>query len=112
MPQAVTTKIRNFLDRKGPKVVYEEVAYKGETSYISEIVDQLQRIGIPQESIYAFEEKISIIDKSKIRIISKNKEKKLKDYTSTLLHDLPEYIVMKKVYVDYEYSRKAREVLS
>ncbi|MEW9490997.1 MAG: HD domain-containing protein [Candidatus Aramenus sulfurataquae] len=112
VPQAVTTKIRNFLDRKGPKVVYEEVAYKGETSYISEIVDQLQRIGIPQESIYAFEEKISIIDKSKIRIISKNKEKKLKDYTSTLLHDLPEYIVMKKVYVDYEYSRKAREVLS
>ncbi len=111
-PQWVTTKIKNFLDRRGPKVVYEEVAYKGESSYISDVVDQLQRLGIPEDSIYAFEEKISIIDKSKIRIISKNRERKLKDYTSTLLHEIPDYIVMKKVYVDYEYSRKAREVLS
>jgi len=112
VPSYVLDKIKDFLDRKGPKVVYEEFSYKNESSYIGDIVDQLQRIGIPSDSIYPFEEKISIIDKNKIKIVSKNKERKLKDYSSTLLHDIPEFMVIKRVYVDYEYSRKAREILS
>ncbi|BDC19066.1 HD domain-containing protein [Acidianus sp. HS-5] len=112
IPSSIIQKIKNFMDRKGPKVVYDEVSYKEEKGYLEDIRNQLEKIGIPSDSIYPFEEKISVIDKNKIKIISKGKEKKLKDYSPTLLHEIPDFILIRRVYVDYEYAKKAREVLS
>ncbi|AWR97105.1 HD domain-containing protein [Acidianus sulfidivorans JP7] len=109
---SLAEKIKNFMDRKGPKVVYEEVMYKEEENYLKDLISQLQNSGIPNESIYPFEEKISILDKNKIKILSKGKEKKIKDYSATLLHEIPESIIIRRVYVDYEYAKKAREILS
>jgi hypothetical protein len=49
------------LDRRGPKVVYEEVSYnnemKGGDVEIKELVDRLERNQIPRTSIYPIEEK-------------------------------------------------------
>lgn len=112
IPFTIIQKIKNFLNRRGPKVVYDEISYKEEKGYLEDIRNQLERIGIPSDSIYPFEEKISIIDKNKIKILSKGKEKRLKDYSSTLLHVIPDFILIRRVYVDYEYAKKAREVLS
>ena len=112
IPLSIVQKIKNFMDRKGPKVVYDEVSYKEEKGYLEDIRNQLEKIGIPPDSIYPFEEKISVIDKNKIKILTKGREKKLKDYSPTLLHDIPDFILIRRVYVDYEYAKKAREVLS
>ncbi|ARM77096.1 HD domain-containing protein [Acidianus manzaensis] len=112
IPVSLIQRIKNFMDRKGPKVVYEEVSYKEEESYLDDIVSQLEKTGIPQESIYPLEEKISIINKNRIKILSKGKERKVKDYSATLLHEIPENIIIRRVYVDYEYAKKAREIIS
>ncbi|NON61955.1 HD domain-containing protein [Acidianus sp. RZ1] len=107
----VIEQIRNFMDRRGPKVVYEEISYRDEQEFLGDIRNKLVRLGIPENSIYPFEEKIAVIDKGKIRILSKGKEKRLKEFSSTLLNEMPDNIIIRRVYVDYEYSKRAREIL-
>lgn len=112
IPSSLLQKIKNFMDRKGPKVVYEEISYKEGGSYLGELTLRLERIGIPSESIYPFEEKISVINKSKIKILMKGKEKRIKDYSATILNEIPDNIIIRRIYVDHEYAKKAREILT
>ena len=112
VPEELKLKIKYFLDRKGPKVVYEEISFQDSESRIEENVLKLTRYGIPEKSMYPFSESIRIIDKQKIKIRSKNKEKNLKEYTSTLLNVIPSVINIRRIYVDYMYAQKARDILS
>ena len=112
VPEELKLKIKNFLDRNGPKVVYEEVSFQDSESRIEENVLKLTRYGIPEKSIYPFSESIRIIDKQKIKIRSKNKEKSLKEYSSTLLNIIPSVIYIRRIYVDHMYAQKARDILS
>ncbi|MBB5252413.1 HD domain-containing protein [Sulfurisphaera ohwakuensis] len=112
VPDSIKVKIKNFLDRNGPKVVYEEISFQNIESRIEENVLKLTRYGIPETAIYPFEEAIKIIDKSKIKIKTKNKEKDLKEYSSTLLNVIPSVIYIRRIYVEGMYSKKARDLLS
>ncbi|MFP3170940.1 MAG: HD domain-containing protein [Sulfolobaceae archaeon] len=104
--------IKNFLNRNGPKVVFEEVTFDKLTTSLEELVSKLERYGIPRDAIFPFEEKIKIIDKSKIKVLSKGKYKSLKDLSSTLLKSIPEYINIGRIYVDYKFVNRARDILS
>lgn len=104
--------IKNFLNRNGPKVVFEEVTFDKLTTSLEELVSKLERYGIPSDAIFPFEEKIKIIDKSKIKVLSKGKYKSLKDLSSTLLKSIPEYINIGRIYVDYKFVNRARDILS
>jgi HD superfamily phosphohydrolase len=104
--------IKNFLNRNGPKVVFEEVTFDKLTTSLEELVSKLERYGIPKDAIFPFEEKIKIIDKSKIKVLSKGKYKSLKDLSSTLLKSIPEYINIGRIYVDYKFVNRARDILS
>ncbi|ACP36181.1 metal dependent phosphohydrolase [Sulfolobus islandicus Y.G.57.14] len=114
-PLYLKDKIRNFLDRRGPKVVYEEVSYnnemKGGDVEIKELVDRLERNQIPRTSIYPIEEKIKILSKDKINIISKNNEINIIKYKSTLINHIPETLTIRRIYVDHEYAKRARDVV-
>ncbi|MEM0293363.1 MAG: HD domain-containing protein [Saccharolobus sp.] len=112
-PDYLKQKIKNFLDRKGPKVVYEEIIFNDskESKKIEEIKSFLERYNIPSSSIYPLEEKITIINRDKLRIIRNNKEMSINEFKSTLLNTIPQILTIRRVYVDYEYAKKAREVL-
>jgi len=113
VPEELRLKIKSFLDRNGPKVVYEEISFHDSESRIEENVFKLTRYGIPEKSIYPFSESIKIIDKQKIKIRSKsNKEKSLREFSSTLLNVVPSVIHIRRIYVDNIYARKARDILS
>ena len=112
IPEELKLKIKNFLDRNGPKVVYEEISFQESESRIEENVIKLTKYGIPEQSIYPFSESIRIIDKQKIRIRSRNKEKSVKEFSSTLLNVIPSVINIRRVYVDHFYAQKARDILS
>jgi len=112
IPEELKLKIKSFLDRNGPKVVYEEISFQENESRIEETVIKLTKYGIPEQSIYPFSESIRIIDKQKIRIRSKNKEKSVKEFSSTLLNVIPSVINIRRVYVDHFYAQKARDILS
>ncbi|BCU71317.1 HD domain-containing protein [Stygiolobus caldivivus] len=104
--------VKNFLNRNGPKVVFEEVSFDKLTTPLEELVGKLERYGIPREAIFPFEEKIKIIDKNKIKVFSKGKYKMLKDFSNTLLNVVPEYINISRIYVDYKFVNRARDLLS
>ncbi|TRM86632.1 phosphohydrolase, partial [Sulfolobus sp. E3] len=72
----------------------------------------LEKSQIPPDSIYPLEEKIRIIDKAKIKILDENREKSIKDFESTLISNVPEILTIRRVYIDYEYVKRAREVLA
>ncbi|BDB97007.1 HD domain-containing protein [Saccharolobus caldissimus] len=112
-PSYLKQKIKNFLDRRGPKVVYEEIIY--ENSNISEkfnkIRDTLQKTQIPSNSIYPIEEKINIVNKNRIKILSNNKEININEFKSTLIFNMPTILTIRRIYVDYEYAKRAREVI-
>lgn len=112
-PNYLKQKIKNFLDRRGPKVVYEEIIY--ENSNISEkfnkIRDTLQKTQIPSNSIYPIEEKINIVNKNRIKILSNNKEISINEFKSTLIFNMPTILTIRRIYVDYEYAKRAREVI-
>jgi len=112
IPEELKLKIKSFLDRNGPKVVYEEISFQENESRIEETVIKLTKYGIPEQSIYPFSESIRIIDKQKIRIRSRNKEKSVKEFSSTLLNVIPSVINIRRVYVDHFYAQKARDILS
>lgn len=113
-PEHLRLKIKSFLDRKGPKVVYEKIVYGHEEkdNKLEDIRSLLEKSQIPPDSIYPLEEKIRIIDKSKIKILDENREKSIKDSESTLISNVPEILTIRRVYIDYEYVKRAREVLS
>ena len=103
--------IKDFLDRRGPKVIYEEINYDGGSpGNLEEITERLERGGIPRESIYPFEETISIMNKDKIKVISKGKEIGLQSYPS-LLNRIPSSLTLRRVYVDREFVKRARELV-
>ncbi len=112
-PSYLKQKIKNFLDRRGPKVVYEEIIYGN--SNISEkfnkIRDTLQKTQIPSNSIYPIEEKINIVNKNRIKILSNNKEISINEFKSTLIFNMPTILTIRRIYVDYEYAKRAREVI-
>lgn len=112
-PSYLKQKIKNFLDRRGPKVVYEEIIYGN--SNISEkfnkIRDTLQKTQIPSNSIYPIEEKINIVNKNSIKILSNNKEISINEFKSTLIFNMPTILTIRRIYVDYEYAKRAREVI-
>ncbi|QGR19409.1 HD domain-containing protein [Stygiolobus azoricus] len=111
-PDNLKLQIKNFLNRNGPKVVFEEVTFDKLTTPLEELVSKLERYGIPRDAIFPFEEKIKIIDKSKIKVLSKGKYKSLRDLSSTLLKSIPEYINIGRIYVDYKFVNRARDILS
>ncbi|WP_338599617.1 HD domain-containing protein [Sulfolobus tengchongensis] len=115
-PEYLKQKIRNFLDRRGPKVVYEEISYDKEvkegSGTIRELVDLLDKNQIPLSSIYPTEEKIKILNKEKIKILTNNKEVDVRNYKATLINHIPETLTIRRIYVDYQYAKKAREVVS
>ncbi|AWR99608.1 HD domain-containing protein [Metallosphaera hakonensis] len=102
--------IKDFLDRRGPKVVYEEIDYddKNETRF-NEVTEILSRT-LPQESLYPFEETISIFDRSRIKVISRENELPIAKFP-TLLRSIPERLVIRRVYVDRRFVNKARELI-
>ena len=110
-PNSTTSQmIKDFLDRRGPKVVYEEISYDNEKdTKFNEVTDRLAR-HIPQDSLYPFEEKISILDKSRIRVMTKDREIDLDGYP-TLLRSIPERLIIRRVYVDRRFVNRAREII-
>ncbi|BCS91827.1 HD domain-containing protein [Metallosphaera javensis (ex Sakai et al. 2022)] len=110
-PNSVTSQmIKDFLDRRGPKVVYEEIGYDNEKdTKFKEITERLVKF-IPPDSLYPFEEKISILDKDRIRVISKYREIGLDSYP-TLLRSIPERLIIRRVYVDRRFVNRARELI-
>ncbi|MEM0173230.1 MAG: HD domain-containing protein, partial [Sulfolobaceae archaeon] len=111
-PEKLRLRIKNFLDRKGPKVVYNEISFNEKKSNLEDVILKLQRYNIPEDSILAFEERIHLIDKSKILVKSKAGVKSISDYASTLINMIPSYLIIRRVYVEHEFSKKAREVIS
>jgi HD superfamily phosphohydrolase len=111
-PDRLKFRIKNFLDRRGPKVVYEEIRFDEERSEINETVLKLHRFGIPEDSIIAFEERIRLIDKQKIMVISKKSEKSILDYKNTLLSILPNNLIIRRIYVEKEYIKRALDAIS
>ena len=111
-PESLKIQIKNFLDRNGPKVVFEEISFDKLTTSLEELVMKLERYGIPREAIYPFEEKIRIIDKSKIKVLSKGRYKPLREVSNTLLNVIPDYINIGRIYVDYKFANRARDILS
>ncbi|BFH74444.1 HD domain-containing protein [Sulfurisphaera javensis] len=112
VPENLKMKIKNFLDRNGPKVIYEEISFQNQGSRIEENVLKLNKYGIPESAIYPFEEAIKIIDKNRIKVRIKNKEKDLREYSSTLLNVIPSTIYIRRIYVENMYAKKARDILS
>ncbi|MCY0860383.1 MAG: HD domain-containing protein [Sulfolobaceae archaeon] len=113
-PDKLKIKIKRFLDRKGPKVVFNFLSYNDQKPQIDieEYVNKLEKAGIPENSIYAVEEKIPIINPDKIYILTKNDEEiPLKQYKFTLLNSIPQSIIIKRIYVDPEFELRAKEVL-
>lgn len=113
-PEKLKIKIKKFLDRRGPKVIVNFTSYETEDLQISieDYVERLKRAGIPDESIYAVEEKIKIIEPGKIYISTKDgQELFLNKYKFTLLNRIPQSIIIKRVYVEPEFQARAKEVL-
>ena len=113
VPDLLKLQIKNFFDRNGPKVVFEETSFSPTSTSLNEIIMKLEKYGIPRDSIFPFEENIRIIDKSKIKIITKSgKIRSLREFSSSLLTVLPDTIYIKRVYVDSAYVKRAREIVS
>jgi HD superfamily phosphohydrolase len=112
-PSYLKQKIKNFLDRRGPKVVYEEIIYGNNniSEKFNKIRDTLQKTQIPSNSIYPIEEKINIVNKNRIKILSNNKEISINEFKSTLIFNMPTILTIRRIYVDYEYAKRAREVI-
>ncbi len=114
-PDQLKFRIKNFLDRKGPKMVYENVSFNDfqrSSMEMSEIVSKLQKYGIPEDSVYPFEEIIRIIDKSKLKVNSKKGQvKNIAELQNTLLNSIPNSITIRRIYVDYTYAKRARELI-
>jgi len=113
-PEKLRLRIKNFLDRKGPKVVYEELGFGDKkSSSLEDVILKLQRYNIPNDSILAFEERINLIDKSKLLVKSKSGVvDEISKYNNTLINLLPPYFVIRRVYVEHEFAKKAKEVIS
>jgi HD superfamily phosphohydrolase len=113
IPDLLKLQIKNFFDRNGPKVVFEETSFSPTATSLNEIIIKLEKYGIPRDSIFPFEENIRIIDKSRIKIITKSgKIRSLREFSSSLLTVLPDTIYIKRVYVDSAYVKRAREIVS
>ncbi|MFP3259348.1 MAG: HD domain-containing protein [Sulfolobus sp.] len=113
IPDLLKLQIKNFFDRNGPKVVFEETSFSPTATSLNEIIIKLEKYGIPGDSIFPFEENIRIIDKSRIKIITKSgKIRSLREFSSSLLTVLPDTIYIKRVYVDSAYVKRAREIVS
>ncbi len=103
-------KILNFINRKGPKMIYDE-PYPQTGKEIHEIIEKLESSNVPKDSIYPIEEDISIIDKKKIVFVKGNEEISTDDM-GFLLRSIPSKLTINRVYVDAFFARKAREILS
>jgi hypothetical protein len=55
--------------------------------------------------------KNKILSKDKINIISKNNEINIIKYKSTLINHIPETLTIRRIYVDHEYAKRARDVV-
>ncbi|QKQ99718.1 HD domain-containing protein [Metallosphaera tengchongensis] len=103
-------RIKDFLDRRGPKVVFDEISYnEKDDSKFREATETLNRV-IPEDFLYPYEESITIFDKSRISIISKEVEVTVDRYP-TLLQSIPEKLVIRRIYVDRRFVDRAREFM-
>jgi len=111
LPEQLRTLIRAFLTRRGPKVVYEEVLYRESKEDLHTIVKDLEKAGIPKDSIYPFEERIRVMRKDSITVLTKGRKRRLSDYSQTILSEMPESMLVRRIYVDHQFVNRAREVL-
>ncbi|BBD73914.1 phosphohydrolase [Sulfodiicoccus acidiphilus] len=111
VPEQVKNLINGFLNRRGPKVVFEEVAYRESKGDIRTLVSDLERAGVPQDSIYPFEERIRVMRKDSILVSTKSRKKKLSEFSQTILSEMPESMLIRRIYVDHQFVSRAREVL-
>lgn len=109
--------ITQFLSRKGPKVVLDLTSYSNRENSGSSIErllekrDFLEKVGIPGESIYIFQDKIRILDRNKIAIDTPSGLVELTNYPNTILNTIPSSLTISRLYVDYDYAKKARDAL-
>jgi HD superfamily phosphohydrolase len=104
-------KIWNLINRRGPKMVYDEPFSATNKYSLHSVLEKLESSNIPRSSIYPIEENISIIDKTRINFVKANGGKVAVDDVGFLLKSVPSRLSINRIYVDAPYSSRAREVI-
>ncbi len=96
--------IKNFLSRKGPKLVAEMISYSQQGGdFIESKYRKLIQYGVPEDAITLFEERVPVINRSKVRVESAQ---------DSILSKLPDYLHIYRIYVMPPFARRARELLA
>ena len=106
-----------FLQRRGPKLVYEKIAYtdnlvQAETS-LDDIVEKLEACGVPADDTYKTHEVIKLLDKTNpLNVLVDNDLVPITEMPiPTIISSLRSYLVINRVYVEPEYAAKARQCI-
>ena len=96
--------IRNFFNRKGPKLVAEKLSYSApDRDFIDSKYRRLVQYGVPESAITPFEERVPVINRSKVIVDSDQ---------DNILSRLPDYLYIQRIYVMPPFARRARELLA
>ncbi|BCU68688.1 phosphohydrolase [Sulfolobales archaeon HS-7] len=106
--------IENFLDRKGIKLLWEKQTFEDNADFapLLEIREVLEKLGVPEDSIYLFSEKIRILNKDNIIIRTKNGDFTLSEFKGTSLYYMPSFLTMMRIYLDREYFEQVKDRIS
>ncbi|MCG2883772.1 MAG: HD domain-containing protein [Sulfolobales archaeon] len=96
--------IKDFLNRRGPKLVAERISFEGtDPDFLLSRMMKLTQYGIPENSIIPVEEKVPIIAKGNL-ILESSQE--------SLINSLPEDLYIQRLYVMPPFVKRARELLA
>ncbi len=105
---------RDFLFRRGPKLIYERLTVdNNDSKAVKHIVEKLEKC-VPSEAIYVYLDKVKVKDKTKpLTVITEHGEYPVTDSSiSPLISSLPAEIHFMRIYVDRMYAKRARECLA
>ena len=117
-PARVKTMIRNIIQRKGPKTVYEEITLTNNPrreaeearNRLREILEKLDSKGI--RNTYPYQTTITIINPETRPPITTNTNTTSLEQTPTILKHIPRYMIITRIYTEQQEAPKARQIIS
>ncbi|MGC9106388.1 MAG: HD domain-containing protein [Thermoprotei archaeon] len=104
VPERLKQSIKDFLNRRGPKLVSERVSFtKSDPEFMDSRIRRLMQYGVPEDAIIPVEEKIPVVSRDKL---------KFEEPLETLIATMPENLYIQRIYVLQPFVKRAREVLS
>lgn len=117
-PERLKKMIRNLLNRRGPKTVYEKIlltdqpreALQTAQEELCSILETLRSHGI--ENIYPYKTIITIVnDETSPPIITRDGGIQHITEAPTILRHIPRHIIIARVYTEHEEAKKAKQIL-